>query len=295
MLNQVSKAAELGFCLLKKGGTAIDAVSEAVALLEDSGLFNAGLGSALNLEGCAEMEASVMDGSTLAAGAVGLLSDVKNPVRLARFVMEKTDHVFIVGRGAEKLARMFNLERRQPETPTQRERHLAQLKSLKNGKFELPKLAALIKEHPEVFQLETVGAVALDSACNLASATSTGGFPLKLPGRIGDSSSIGCGTYADNRSAACSATGVGEIAIRLVLAKTVCSFVEKGDSAQRAVEKAVALISERVPGVYNEMGLLAVDVQGRTGAAHSSPNLCWAYMNAGLKQPAASLTARIMK
>jgi beta-aspartyl-peptidase (threonine type) len=295
MLENVTKAAERDFQLLTKGARAVESVTEAVAALEDSGLFNAGLGSTLNLEGCVEMEASVMDGATLAAGAVGLLSDVKNPVRLARLVMEKTDHVFVVGKGAEELARMFKLERRDPAaTLAKRSQYETRLKSLKAGKFDLPKLATLIKEHPEVFQLETVGAVALDDAGNVAAATSTGGFPLKLPGRIGDSPSIGCGTYADNQSGACSATGVGEIAMRLVLAKTVCSHMESGRSAQEAVEKAIMLIGKRLSGIYNEMGLLALDPQGRIGAAHSSPNLCWAYMNAELKQPVASLTAKKM-
>jgi beta-aspartyl-peptidase (threonine type) len=295
LLESVKKAAERGFELLKGGGTAVESVTEAVVLLEDSGLFNAGYGSALNLEKHVEMEASVMDGETLAAGAVGLLSDVKNPIRLARLVMEKTDHVFVVGKGAEDLARMFNLERRDPAASAKRGQYEAQLKNLKEGRFELPKLAALIKEHPEVFQLETVGAVAFDAAGNVAAATSTGGLPLKLPGRIGDSPSIGCGTYADNQAGACSATGVGEVAMRLVLAKTVCNYMENGSPAQQAVEEAVALVRKRLSGVYNEMGLLAFDVDGRIGAAHSSPNLCWAYMNMELEQPVASSTAKLVK
>jgi beta-aspartyl-peptidase (threonine type) len=295
LLESVRKAAEQGFDVLKDAGTAVESVTEAVALLEDDGLFNAGYGSALNLEMHMEMEASVMDGKTLMAGAAGLLSDVRNPVRVARLVMEKTDHVFIVGKGAEDLARMYNLERRDPATSAKREQYRAQLKSLKEGKFELPKLAALIKAHHEVYQLETVGAVALDKAGNVAAATSTGGFPLKLPGRIGDSPSIGCGTYADNQSGACSATGVGEIAMRLVLAKRVCDSMENGRSAQEAVEEAVKLVGKRITGVYNDTGLLAVDLQGRVGAAHSSPNLTWAYMNAEQNEPAASLTAKLIK
>jgi beta-aspartyl-peptidase (threonine type) len=145
-----------------------------------------------------EMEASVINGETLQAGAAGLLSDVRNPVRLARVIMEKTDHVFVVGKGAEELARIFNLERRKPATAAQIERYEAQLKSLLADQRCLPRLAALVEAHPEVFQLETVGAAALDSDGNVAAATSTDGFPLKLAGRIGDSPSIGCGTYADN-------------------------------------------------------------------------------------------------
>jgi beta-aspartyl-peptidase (threonine type) len=241
------------------------------------------------------MEASVMDGETLAAGAAGLLSDVKNPVRVARLVMERTDHVFVVGKGAEELARMFDLEKSEPATAAKTMQYEAQLKSLLHGKFELPKLAGLVKAHPDVFQLETVGAVALDTEGNVAAATSTGGFPLKLAGRIGDSPSIGCGTYADNQSGACTATGVGEIAIRLVLAKTVCDHMENGRTAQEAVEASVALVNRRIRGVYNDVGLVAVDVRGGIGAAHSSPSLCWAYMNAELREPVASLTAKLLK
>jgi beta-aspartyl-peptidase (threonine type) len=295
LLEGVGEAAEQGFELLKSGTSAVEAVTEAVVLLEDSGLFNAGAGSGLNLKGRVEMEAAVMDGATLNGGAAGLLSNVKNPVRVARLVMEKTDHVFVVGKGAEDLARVFKLEKRDPvATLAKRTQYEAQLKSLKDGKFVLPKLADLIKAHPDVFQLETVGAVALDSAGNVAAATSTGGFPLKLPGRIGDTSSIGCGTYADNRSGACSATGVGEVAMRLVLAKNVCDRMENGLSAQEAVEQAIRLIGERLSGVYNEMGLLAIDVHGKVGAAHSSPNLTWAYMNHDLDKPVVSLTAKLM-
>jgi beta-aspartyl-peptidase (threonine type) len=294
-LESVKEAAKTGFDRLRAGGTAVDAVIEAVAFMEDTGAFNAGCGSALNIEKRVEMEASVMDGETLQAGATGLLSDIRNPVRLARVIMEKTDHVFVVGKGAEELARIFNLERRKPDTPVKIKRYEAQLKSLFEGKYELPKLTAMVKAHPEVFQLETVGAVALDSNGNVAGATSTGGFPLKLAGRIGDSPSIGCGTYADNQSGACSATGVGEIALRLVLAKTVCDYMENGKTAQEAVEKAIALVNRRISGIYNDMGLVAVDAHGRIGAAHSSPNLCWAYMATGQKEPVASLIAKILK
>jgi beta-aspartyl-peptidase (threonine type) len=140
-----------------------------------------------------------------------------------------------------------------------------------------------------------VGAVAIDKDGNVAAATSTGGFPLKLPGRIGDSPLIGCGTYADNLSGACSATGVGEIAIRLVLAKTACNYVESGKSAEEAVENAIKLVNKRISTSYNSMGLIVVDSQGRFGAAHNSPNMCWAYFTPGMKDPVASLTAKFVK
>lgn len=294
-LEGVKKAAGTGFDILIRGESALDAVVEAVALMEDEGVFNAGCGSSLTIEKSVEMEASIMEGKTLKAGAVGLLKDVRNPVRLARIVMEQTDHVLVVGDGAEKLAKMFNFERRSPITEQRLKYYEQQKQALFEGKFEMPKLANLIKKRPDLFNLETVGAVALDKDGNVAAATSTGGFPLKLPGRIGDSPLIGCGTYADNRSGACSATGVGEIAIRLVLAKTVCSFMECGKSAQEAVVEAIRLVNERMAGTYNSMGLIAVNSRGEIGASHNSLHLCWAYIEQGMHRPRAALTAKILR
>lgn len=294
-LEGVKRAAKKGFDVLKKGGRAVDSVMEAVMVMEDDGAFNAGYGSGLNIEKAVEMEASIMDGKTLQAGAAGLLKDIKNPVHLARIVMEKTDHVFVVGEGAEKLARIYNLERRNPITELRLRYYEQQKKVLLDGKSELPKLAELVKNYPELFELETVGAVALDKKGNVAAATSTGGFPLKLPGRIGDSPLIGCGTYADNQTGACSATGVGEIAIRLTLAKTVCNYMEQGMKAQEAVESAIKLVNKRIPVSYNHMGLIAVDVHGNMGAAHNSPNLCWAHIKPETQGSVASLTAKIVK
>ena len=275
-LRGVKEAAKTGFDILKNGGSAVDSVVEAVAVMEDKGAFNAGYGSSLTIEKKVEMEASIMDGRTLEAGATALLHDIRNPIRLAKIVMEKTDHVFVVGDGAEKLAELYHFERRNPVTELRLRYYEAQKKQLLARKSELPKLYDLVKHHPELFSLDTVGAVAIDKDGSVAAATSTGGFPLKLPGRIGDSPLIGCGTYADNLSGACSATGVGEIAIRLVLAKTVCNYMESGKSAEEAVENAIKLVNKRISTSYNSMGLIVVDTQGRFGAAHNSPNMCWA-------------------
>jgi beta-aspartyl-peptidase (threonine type) len=291
----VKRAAVTGFDILKCGGAAVDSVMEAVAVMEDDGVFNAGYGSSLNIEKTVEMEASIMDGKTLEAGAAGLLRDIENPVRLARIVMEETDHVFVVGEGAEKLAKLHNLKRRNPVTELRLRYYEQQMKALKEGKSLLPKLADLVKNHPALFNLETVGAVAIDKNGNVAAATSTGGFPLKLPGRIGDSPLIGCGTYADNQAGACSATGIGEIAIRLVLTKTVCSYMENGKTAEHAVEQAIKLVNKRIRAGYESMGLIAIDMNGRIGAAHNSPNMCWAYLTPEMKEPTASLTAKIVK
>ncbi len=291
----VKEAAKMGFRILKRGGSSLDSVMEAVVAMEDDGAFNAGYGSTLNLEKKVEMEASIMDGKTLQAGATGLLQDIKNPVRLARIVMEKTDHVFMVGEGAERLAKMQNLERRDPMTQLRLTYYEKQKQALLRGRSEMPKLAGLIEDHPELFTLDTVGAVALDRNGNLAAATSTGGFSLKLPGRIGDSPLIGCGTYADNQAGACSATGRGEVAIRLVLAKKVCDYMEGGKTAQESAELAIKLVNRRLPRRYNSMGVVAIDANGGIGAAHNSPNLCWAYITEEMEEPTASLKAKIVK
>lgn len=294
-LEGVKRAAEIGFEILRNEESAVEGVMKAVATMEDESVFNAGYGSSLNIEKHVEMEASIMDGKTLKAGAVGLLKDIRNPVFLARIIMEETDHVFMVGEGAERLADAFGLERREPVTQLRVRYYKRQRKALIEGKTTLPKLADLIRNNPELFQLDTVGAVALDKGGDFAAATSTGGFSLKLPGRIGDSPLIGCGTYADNQAGACSATGIGEIAIRLVLAKTVCNLMGEGKSSEDAAEEAIRTVNRKMPDAYNSMGLIAVDTCGRVGAAHNSPNLCWAYITPKTREPIASLRANMLK
>ncbi len=290
----VKDAARAGFKTLSRGDSALDAVEAAVVQMEDNEVFNAGRGSALSIDKRIEMEASIMDGRTLDAGAVGLLTDIRNPVRLARIILEQTDHVFVVARGAEKLADLFHLERRDPFTKLRVQHWRALKEKLAQEKLDyLPKLQKLVTSESRPFDPGTVGAVALDQNGDVAAATSTGGFSLKLPGRIGDSPLIGCGTYADNEAGACSATGIGEIAIRLVLAKCVCDSIHEGKSPQEAAERAIKRVNRRMGGGF--MGLIAVDMLGGIGVAHNSPNLCWAYMTAKMRHPKASLEARIIR
>lgn len=292
----VKEAARQGFDFLKRGGTALDAVESAVMSMEDNEVFNAGLGASLALNKRVEMEASIMDGRTLMAGAAGLLRDIKNPVHLARIVMENTDHVFIVGRSAEKLADAFGLERRNPETKL-RQRYWRELNDkMAQGKLDyLPRLYKLLKTHPNLFSFDTVGAVAVDKEGNVGAATSSGGVSMKVPGRIGDSPLIGSGNYADNEAGACSATGIGEIAIRLVLSKTTCDLIREGQTPQEAVESSIRHVNRRIQNAANHMGLIAIDTEGRVGAAHNSPNMCWAYMTPQLRSPEASLKAKFVK
>jgi beta-aspartyl-peptidase (threonine type) len=290
----VKTAAKTGYDLLKSGGTALDAVEAAVRSMEDNPVFNAGLGSTLTIDKRIEMEASIMDGKTLMAGATGLLTDIKNPVTLARITMENTDYVFVVGKGAEKLAQTFKLPRRNPMTELRLRYWKEQKQKLKTDKLEtLPKLKKLLTANPNLFETDTVGAVALDKHGNTAAATSTGGYSLKLPGRIGDSPLIGAGNYADNQAGACSATGIGEVAIRLVLAKHVCDQMHNRKTAQKAVENAIKLVNQRLH-IKNSMGLIAVDTKGRIGAAHNTQNLCWAYMTPKTTKPKASMAAKLI-
>jgi beta-aspartyl-peptidase (threonine type) len=292
----VKEAAAVGFEILKAGGKALDAVEVAVAYMEDNEVFNAGKGSTLTINKQVEMEASIMDGKTLDAGAVALLKNVKNPVRLARIIMEHTDHVFVASTQAEKLAEAFQLEKTEPLTEL-RMRYWSQLRqklSREKGISHLPKLQKLITSYPNLFQTDTVGAVTLDKDGDVAAATSTGGLTLKLTGRIGDTPLIGCGTYADNEAGACSTTGIGEVAIKLVLAKTTCDFMRHGQSAQKAAESSIKLVNQRI-SLQGSMGLIAVDMQGRIGAAHNSKHLCWAYMTSKMRKPRAALKAKIVK
>jgi beta-aspartyl-peptidase (threonine type) len=156
----------------------------------------------------------------------------------------------------------------------------------------LPKLAELLKSYPKFIQMDTVGAVAVDCDGNLAAATSTGGLSLKIPGRIGDSPIIGCGNYADNEKGACSATGLGEIAIRLVLAKSTCDLISLGQTPQNATEKTISEVNRRIGNPGNQMGLIAIDSQGRLGVSHNSSHLCWAYMTPDSPSSEAFLTAK---
>jgi beta-aspartyl-peptidase (threonine type) len=242
------------------------------------------------------MEASIMNGETLNAGAVGLLKNIKNPVRLARIVMEHTDHVFVTSTTAEKLAQAFSLARTDPLTEL-RVRYWSELKQKLNrekGIDYLPKLKKLLASYPNLFETDTVGAVALDNDGNMAGATSTGGLTLKLPGRIGDTPLIGCGTYADNETGACSTTGIGEVAIKLVLAKTTCDYARSDKIAQKAAERSIKLVNRRI-NLKESMGLIAVDMHGGIGAAHNSRHLCWACMTSEMHRPLASLKAKIVK
>lgn len=243
-------ALDAGYAVLKRDGTSLDATIAAVRVLEDNPLFNAGRGAVLNRDGIAELDASVMDGRTLGAGAVSGLRTVKSPIELARLVMDKSPHVMLVGAGAEEFAKLQGVEMVPNEyfvTPVRKR----QLERLLRG-------AVTTKEN-DLAAFGTVGAVALDSAGNLAAATSTGGMTGKRWGRVGDSPIIGAGTYANNASCAVSATGHGEFFIRTVVAHDICAQVEY---LKIPLSKASASVLAKMKSLGGNGGVIAIDPQG---------------------------------
>lgn len=261
----VRAAAEAGLSVLRAGGSALDAVTAAVVVLEDDPRFNAGTGSALNLSGDAEMDACVMEGENLRAGAVGALRSVRNPVLVARRVMEDTDHVLLAGEGALRFARTLGFPFHDPVTPRRRADRLKKLEALgRDGRGEHGALRVLLEKHPGLAS-GTVGAAALDRRGMLAAATSTGGLTLKLPGRLGDTAIPGAGTYATRRAAA-SATGHGETILRLLLARDACDRIARGDSARDAAEEAIRALAP----FGGDAGIIVVDARGGIGIAHDT-------------------------
>lgn len=250
-------AAALGQALLAEGRTAVDAVEAAVRILEDSPVLDAGTGSYLNAAGEVEMDAMMMDGCDLNIGAVAAVRRIKNPISLARRVMEESEHNLMVGSGAEGFADSIGFPRCAEDellVGPELERFLA-LQA-----HEAYKTVEIFNQPGAMG--DTVGAVALDKYGNLAAATSTGGTRKKLPGRVGDSPLVGSGAYADNMSAAVSATGYGEALMKIVISKRVCDLVEAGMSTNEACTSAIELLERRVSGLG---GLIAIDTRGNIG------------------------------
>mgnify|MGYP000490910105 FL=1 len=285
-LEVLKEAAEKGYAVMVSGGTALDAVVEAVVLLEDSGLLNAGLGSALTFDGAAELDAGVMNGDGL-VGAVAAVRRVKNPVVLARRVAELTDHILLVGEGAEKLAKVLGLE--VPEEALVTREKLERLKELKarwargEDYSWLAKLRKLAEEHPGYFG--TVGAAAVDREGRVAAATSTGGYWLKLRGRVGDTPIPGAGFYALKGVGACSATGIGEYIIRFSLCRAVCELMSKGLSAEQAAREAILRMSAELG--EGLAGVVAVDASGSVGYAFNTEAMTVAYRTGGMENAVA--------
>ena len=263
----VEAAAAVGWRVLGRGGSCLDAVEEAVVAMEEDETFDAGRGSFLNLDGRVQLDACMMDGATLRAGGVGCVEHIRNPIRAAKKVLTESPHVYFVGTGAERFAQQHGLELCANEELIL-EREVERWREAgKQGYLQMPDEFGPMRSH------DTVGAVALDPQANIAAATSTGGTLNKAPGRVGDSSLIGCGCYADNLSAAVSTTGWGEPMMKLVLSKWTADRVEQGQTPQDAAQRALYYLKKRLGG---HGGMIVVDTKGRVGIAHNTPRMAWA-------------------
>jgi len=270
-LNGVRNAIAAGWHALSHGGSAADAVEEAVVIMEDDDAFDAGRGSFLNREGKVQLDALIMDGATLRAGGLGCVEHIRNPIRAARKILSESPHVYFVAEGAERFAAEHGIPLCKNEDliiPREVER-LREFQSRTSE--ERADLFAPTISH------DTVGAVALDRDGNIAAATSTGGTLNKAPGRLGDSSLIGCGCYADNESAAVSTTGWGEPIMKLVLAKWSADRVFAGNAPQWVALEAMEYLKHRVAG---HGGIILLDARGRFGIAHNTPRMAWAFKTA---------------
>jgi beta-aspartyl-peptidase (threonine type) len=266
-LNGVRQALAAGWQVLNHGGSSLDAVEEAVVVLEDDETFDAGRGSFLNREGKVQLDALIMEGATLRAGGVGCVEHLRNPVRAARKILSESPHVYFVGDGAEQFAAEHGI-------PLCKNEDLIiprELDRLRQFQAHAP------EQNPDLFaptfSHDTVGAVALDRNGDIAAATSTGGTLNKAPGRLGDSSLIGCGCYADNKTAAASTTGWGEPIMKLVLAKWGADRVAAGNLPEWVAAEAINYLKARANG---HGGIILLDTRGRFGIAHNTPRMAWA-------------------
>jgi L-asparaginase / beta-aspartyl-peptidase len=279
----VEQAAAAGWRALERGASALDAVEESVATLEDDETFDAGRGAFLNRDGRVQLDALIMDGATLKAGGVGCVERLRNPVRAARMVLEKSPHVYFVAEGAERFASEQGIpliENRELVLPREIERwrNASEQRYLSVP----PEFSGKLDSH------DTVGALALDRQGNIASATSTGGTLNKAPGRVGDSSLIGCGCYADNETAAASTTGWGEPMMKLVFAKWATDRVTADVGPAQVAPAAIQYLDRRLNG---QGGIILLDPRGRVGLAHNTSRMAWAWRKegsseSGLRSPA---------
>jgi beta-aspartyl-peptidase (threonine type) len=274
----VSLALKRGWEALKDGASAVEVVEAAVVMMEDDETFNAGRGSFINMVGEVELDASIMDGKTNRAGAVAAVQNIKNPIRLARKIMEESDLVMLVGIGASRFAK-------EHKVPTCSPDHLVTARELERWKGiqAAARFAARDAFIHGKMPSDTVGAVALDKNGNLASGTSTGGTPNKYPGRVGDSPLIGSGSYADNQIGAVSCTGWGETLIRVAMAKTIIGQMEfQKREPDQAIMHALKILEKKTNG-YG--GAIAVNRDGKVAAAYNTPRMARGYVTAQMKAP----------
>lgn len=269
---KLDEALQTGYAILNDGGTAMDAVIATINVMEDSPLFNAGKGAVFTANGENELDAAVMDGNTLNAGAVSGVRHIRNPINLARLVMDESPHVMLSGTGAEEFARQFGIEEVDPEY-FRTERRWEQLLRAREAEAEDMSMAS----YPDL-KFGTVGAVALDLQGNLAAGTSTGGMTNKKFGRIGDAPIIGAGTYANNETCAVSATGHGEYFIRSVVAHDIAALMEyKGLSLEEASR---FVVKDRLVERGGSGGIIAIDAKGNMAMPFNTPGMYRGWITA---------------
>ncbi|XP_012943018.1 isoaspartyl peptidase/L-asparaginase [Aplysia californica] len=276
-LNGVRRAALEGHRVLRSGGSAVDAVVAAVTVLEDDTAFDAGHGAVLNLKGEVELDAIVIDGRDLSSGAVCAVQDIANPVQLARLVMDKTDHCLLGGVGANDFAKEQGFERLPPTelvTPEAR----AEWEKYIKFTTAVGALFSARDGDPKLTGCDTVGAVAMDTSGNLASATSTGGITAKKPGRVGDTPVIGAGAFADNDVGAVSSTGHGESIMKVCLTRRIAELMERGLSANEAAKTALEFMSTRVGGAG---GVIVISKKGEVCHSFTTSRMAWASVTQG--------------
>ena len=268
----ITRAAEAGAAVLRQGGKGLDAVEAALRVLEDSGNFDAGRGAYYTRAGVPELDAAIMDGRTLQAGAVASVQHIANPISLARMVMERTRHVMLVGAGAEEFARAQGVDL-VPAYYFFNEREWKRYQEKKAGEAKKPSAAL-----PAGKIYGTVGAVALDQAGNLAAGTTTGGTSYKMPGRVGDTPLIGAGTYANNESCAVSSTGEGEFFIRNVVAADICERVRY---LHVSLEQAANdVVMKELVEQHGDGGVIALDRQGHVATPFNTNGMMHAIVRA---------------
>lgn len=273
-IQALSDIVETGQRMLEEGRSALDVVTEAVRLLEECPLFNAGIGAVYTRDETHELDACVMDGNTLQAGSVAGVSHLRNPILAARLVMEHSPHVMMIGEGAENFAIAQGMERVSADIFSTPERYAQLLAARTVGETVLDHNATPLDENNK---MGTVGAVALDMFGNLAAATSTGGMTNKLPGRVGDSPLVGAGCYANNANVAVSCTGTGEVFIRALAAYDIAALMDYGGlSLSEACERVVV---EKLPALGGSGGLIAIDHEGNVALPFNSEGMyrAWGY------------------
>ena len=264
------RAAEAGWAVLAAGGSAADAVEAAVVVMENDETFDAGRGSHLNTDGRVEMDAGFMDGATRRVGAVAAVQFVQNPIRLARAVMDQSEHILLVADGAQRFAQKMGIPQ-------------CTLTDLVVAR-ELERWQAFVRQQDQA--ADTVGCVALDRRGHVAAGTSTGGTPNKAPGRVGDVPMVGCGFYADDEMGGASSTGWGESIAKVILARMALHHLEVLGDPQAAARAAIQLLIDKVKG---RGGIILLSPDGRPGWHHNTPHMAHAYRTAGMDAPAVGL------